>query len=182
MATLLRRGDRELASSFRGDCRVEFDRRRAVRGGGALARADSTLRSATAPTRWLWSSERLRRRCSSRTPSCPGGWRVVVRYMRAGQIDVPPSCWATVLKRVARLQGLRIHDTHVRLDRRRIPDLRAAVSQMVARSIERTSSTDRRRPGQRFGEECSIVAQKGRRSSGNGPVSNEAEDRSVSRC
>src|SRR5688572_21634467 len=52
MATLLRRGDRELASSLRGDCRVEFDRRRSVRGSGALPRAGS-----------LYGRQRRRRAC-----------------------------------------------------------------------------------------------------------------------
>ena len=66
----------------------------------------------------------------------------VVRYMRAGQIDVPAILLGDSPQRVARLQGLRIHDTDVRSTDVDRPDLRAAVSRMVARSIERTSSTD----------------------------------------
>ena len=62
--------------------------------------------------------------------------------MRAGQIDVPAILLGDSPQRVARLRGLRIHDTEVRSTDVDLPDLRAAVSRMVARSIERTSSTD----------------------------------------
>jgi diguanylate cyclase (GGDEF)-like protein len=64
----------------------------------------------------------------------------VVRYMRAGQIDVPAILLGDSPQRVARLRGLRIHDTDVRSTDVDRPDLRAAVSRMVARSLE--SSTD----------------------------------------
>ena len=66
----------------------------------------------------------------------------VVRFMRAGQIDVPAILLGDSPELVARLRGLRIPDTAVVSTDVELPDLRAAVSRMVARSIERTSSTD----------------------------------------
>ncbi len=66
----------------------------------------------------------------------------VVRFMRAGQIDVPAILLGDSPELVARLRGLRIPDTAVDSTDVELPDLRAAVSQMVARSIEPTSSTD----------------------------------------
>ena len=66
----------------------------------------------------------------------------VVRYMRAGQIDVPAILLGDSPQLVARLRGLRIPDTEVLSIDVDLPDLRAAVSRMVAPAIASTSPTD----------------------------------------
>jgi len=66
----------------------------------------------------------------------------VVRYMRAGQIDVPAILLGDSPQRVARLRGLRIPDTEVLSIDVDLPDLQAAVSRMAAPAIASTSPTD----------------------------------------
>ena len=66
----------------------------------------------------------------------------VVRYMRAGQIDVPAILLGDSPQGVARLRGLRIPDTEVLSIDVDLPDLRAAVSRMAAPAIASTAPTD----------------------------------------
>ena len=142
MAKLLRRGDRELASSVRGDCRIAFGPRGAIRGGGALARAGGSPvgNGAEALALVLQTPSPVLLLANALLPRVDG--ESVVRFMRAGQIDVPAILLGDSPELVARLRGLRIPDTAVDSTDVELPDLRAAVSQMVARSIEPTSSTD----------------------------------------
>ena len=177
MATLLRRGGRELASPF--VVIAESNSTRAARSEEAVRSLGlavcTVVNGADALALVLRTPSPALLLANALLPRVDG--ESVVRYMRAGQIDVPAILLGDSPELVARLRGLRIPDTDVRSTDVDLQDLRAAVSRMVARAIERDVLNRRCDVRANGGEtRARWWRRKGGSRPGHGPVSNEAGD------